>query len=334
MRWLILGGTRFLGRHLAGMALARGDAVTLVHRGRQRENLFPQADHRIGDRTSELERLLGGPGGPTWDAVIDTSAYFPRQVSSAARVLAGRVGHYTLVSTISVYGEIDTPGIDETAPTPAPAAPTVEEVTGDTYGPLKAACEQAAQAGFAGRTLVVRPGLIVGPHDPSGRFTWWLQRVQRGGELLAPGRPDDAVQFIDARDLAGWMLQMAGRRAVGTFNATGPMPATTMGQLLHTARQALNPAARLRWVDDATLLAAGIRPWTELPLWLPGRQRALHQVDIGRALASGLRFRPLVDTVRDTAAWALHAAPVVEGIGLDAEREQALWTTGPGSAGR
>jgi nucleoside-diphosphate-sugar epimerase len=200
MRWLILGGTRFLGRHLAGMALARGDAVTLVHRGRQRENLFPQADHRIGDRTSELERLLGGPGGPTWDAVIDTSAYFPRQVSSAARVLAGRVGHYTLVSTISVYGEIDTPGIDETAPTPAPAAPTVEEVTGDTYGPLKAACEQAAQAGFAGRTLVVRPGLIVGPHDPSGRFTWWLQRVQRGGELLAPGRPDDAVQFIDARD--------------------------------------------------------------------------------------------------------------------------------------
>jgi 2'-hydroxyisoflavone reductase len=215
MRLLILGGTRFLGRHLAEHALAAGHTLTLLHRGQSNADLFPEAEHLIADRDASLAVLAGR----SWDAVIDTCAYFPRQVRSAAAVLAGQVGHYQLVSSISVYAGWPAAGNAEDAALATLPDPEVQVMDGNTYGGLKALCEQAAVDGFgADRTLNVRPGLIVGPHDPTGRFTWWVQRLLRaadGSAVLAPGDPAAPVQVIDARDLAAWMLAQAatGRRS-------------------------------------------------------------------------------------------------------------------------
>jgi len=328
MKLLILGGTRFLGRHIAEQALQRGHHVTLLHRGRSGAGLFPQAEHRIADRDGELSVLAQG----SWDAAIDTSAYVPRQVHAAAAALGRRVAHYQLVSSISVYADFDTPGTAEDAALQTLPDPTVETVTGDTYGGLKALCEQAAMQAFAGRCLVNRPGLLVGPHDPTGRFSWWVQRLQRGGPVLAPGEPDTPVQFIDARDAAAWMLLQAEQATTGVFNLTGPTQPLTMGRFLTQARDTLNPGAPLHWVAEQHLLDAGVAPWSDLPVWLPRAQAGLHQVDIARALASGLQCRPLAHTLQDTAQWlAMAAPPAAAGtgparpaVGLPAEREAAL----------
>jgi len=337
MKILVLGGTRFLGRHLVAQALERGHAVTLLHRGASASGLFPQAEHRLADRNGDLAAALAGG---TWDVAIDTSAYVPRHVDTAAAALAGRVGCYQLVSTISVYSDDAAPPLIEDSPlaTLPDPNPDPEAITGANYGGLKALCEAAAwrHFGTAG-CLVVRPGLIVGPFDPTGRFSWWVQRLRRGGEVLAPGDPAAPVQFIDARDLAAWMLQRAEAGGTGCFNLTGPMGGTTMGEWLETARAVLNPGATLTWIDDATLLAAGVAPWMELPLWLPAAQSALHQTTIERARACGLATRPLAQTLRDTAAW-LATLPGSEPVmpppaaggparsqpGMAAEREAAL----------
>ena len=355
MKLLILGGTRFLGRHLTEQALAAGHQVTLLHRGRSNATLFAQAEHRIADRddAAALATALGSTlgtaiSGGRWDAAIDTSAYFPRQVKSVAAALAGRVGQYQLVSTISVYAAFDKPGLDETAPLATLADPTVETVTGETYGGLKALCEQAAAEGFGKRCLIARPGLLVGPHDPTGRFTWWAQRfarAQAGSTVLAPGDPAGPVQCIDARDAAAWLLLQAERDGSGSssgdgggiFNLTGPNTPTTVGALMDTARQTLAPAARLEWVDEAFLLAQGVAPWTDLPVWLPRAQAHLHEVSIAAALARGLQCRPLAQTLADTAAWAQNfeqtsaqASPATDGglprpaVGLSPEREASL----------
>jgi 2'-hydroxyisoflavone reductase len=320
MHCLVIGGTRFLGRHIVRQALDAGHAVTLLHRGRSGPGLFPEAEHRIADRNGDLAALAQG----RWDVVIDTSAYVPRQVRTLAQCLAGRVERYLLVSTISVYAGFGAAGMDEDAPLQVLADPATETVDGSSYGGLKALCEQALAAALPGQALVARPGLIVGPHDPSGRFTWWLQRLARGGDVLAPGTPDDPVQCIDARDLAAWLLLQAERGTTGTFNLTGPATPLTMGALLQTLRSTLRPDARLHWVGEALLLAQGVSPWTELPLWVPRSDAGLHAVDIRRALASGLRCRPLAETAADTAAWAAaHDGPHA-GIGLAPEREAAL----------
>ncbi len=342
MKLLILGGTRFLGRHLAEQALAQGHTVTLMHRGRSGPGLFARAEHRIADRDGDLAALAHGE----WDSVIDTSAYVPRQVRAVAARLAGRVGQYQLVSTISVYADTDAGGVDEDAALQILPDPSTEAVTGDTYGGLKALCEQAALAGFAGRCLISRPGLLVGPHDPTGRFSWWVQRLQRGGTVLAPGDPATPVQLIDARDAAAWMLLQATGGATGTtgvFNLSGPAQPLTIGGLLLAAREALNPAAQLQWVDEAFLHGAGVAPWSELPVWLPRAQAGLHGMDINRALATGLQCRPLAATLTDTAQWlqdaaataapataatataaAAAAAPARPAVGLSPERETAL----------
>ena len=331
MRFLILGGTRFLGRHIAQQALAAGHHVTLLHRGRSHAGLFPQAEHRITDRDGDLAVL---DGIDTWDSVIDTSAYVPRQVRAVAAKLAGRVGQYQLVSSISAYADLS-PGadlaatVDESAPLAALADPTVEAITGDTYGGLKVLCEQAAQDAFAGRCLVPRPGLIVGPHDPTGRFTWWMQRFARatpGSEVIAPGRPDAPVQFIDARDLAAWMLLQADRSTDGVFNLTGPDAPLRWGDFLDAAREALAPAAQLAWVDEAFVLAQGIAPWSDLPVWLPTSDEGLHRVSIARALATGLQGRPLRETILDTAAWAAGEPARTNPPGLAPDREASLMT--------
>ena len=302
--------------------MARGHQLTLLHRGQSGPALFPQAEHRLSDRNGDLQALARGE----WDAAIDTSAYLPRQVRALADCLAGRVGHYQLVSTISVYAAFETAGTTESAALQTLADPDVQAVTGETYGGLKALCEAAARTGFPGRCLVNRPGLLVGPYDPTGRFTWWVRRIGSGGTVLAPGDPDGPVQFIDARDAAAWMLLQAERRTLGTFNLTGPALPLRWGELLETTVATLHPAACLQWVDEAFLLAQGVGPWSDLPVWLPRESAGLHQVAIGPALATGLQCRALAQTLRDTAAWdeARVGIPPSPAVGLTAEREATL----------
>lgn len=323
MKLLVLGGTRFLGRHVVEQALAAGHDVTLLHRGRSGSGLFPQAEHRIGDRNGDLSILADGH----WDAVIDTSAYVPRQVRAVAQALAGRVGHYHLVSTISVYrdiGEGQGP-VDESAPLASLDDPSTETVDGRTYGGLKVLCEQAAEAGFGPRLMVSRPGLLVGPHDPTERFTWWVRRVRQGGRFVAPGPADAPLQFIDARDAAAWMLRQAETGATGVANLTGPVGPITMGGFVQALCSALAPAAQPVWFEPQRLLDAGVAPWMGLPLWIPGADGRLHQTDIARAMALGLHCRPLADTLRDTAAWADAAPPPqAAATGLTGEQEAVL----------
>ncbi len=299
MRLLVLGGTRFFGRHFVEAALARGHLLTLFNRGRSAPGLFPGIETLTGDRDGGL----GALEDRTWDAVFDPSGYVPRVVRDSVSALAGRAGHYTFVSSLSVYASPMAPGADESAPLLTLDDPAVEQVTGETYGGLKAACEREARQGFGDRALVLRPGLIVGPHDTTDRFPYWPRRLARGGEVLAPGSPEQPVQVIDARDLAAWILAMIERGAGGTFNATGPAEPVTIGDVLERTAQAVGTPSRLTWVAEAFLLGRGVQPWTELPLWVPREEAGLDEVSIARALAEGLAFRPLDETARDTLAW-------------------------------
>ncbi len=324
MRLLILGGTIFLGRHLVAAALARGHAVTLFNRGQHNPDLFPDVEKLRGDRTVSLDALADR----SWDAVIDTSGYVPRVVRLAAETLADRVDHYTFISSLSVYADTSRPGVDEAAPVGRIDDPTTEEITGESYGPLKALCEQVAEAALPGRSLVIRPGLIVGPYDPTDRFTYWPRRVAQGGEVLAPGHPGYKTQIIDARDLAAWTLDMVEARRVGVYNATGPATPLTLGEALDTSRTVSGSDATVTWVDESFLLEQGVQPWTELPLWMPESDPAMagfNRFSIDRALAAGLTFRPLADTVAATLAWdATRDATAPSRAGLTRERETEL----------
>ena len=330
MDLLIIGGTRFLGRHLAEQALADGHRVTLLNRGRSGPGLFPDAERLVADRDRDLSVLAGRQ----WDAALDTCAYFPRQVRALAEQLAGQVGQYQLVSSISAYAGFPHPGVDEDSPVVhLQDAESPTTVTGDNYGGLKVACEQAAFEGFGSACLVARPGLIVGPHDPTGRWTWWVQRLLRGGEVLAPGDPDAPVQFIDARDIAAWMLHQAEQAHQGVFNLNGPDTPLTMGDWLTGLHTALASTAHFTWVDEAFVLGQGVQPWSDLPVWLPRDDTAMHEIDCSRARASGLVCRPLAQTAQDTAAWLAAATPSAPvggpprpAVGLAPEREAALLT--------
>ena len=322
MDLLILGGTRFLGRHLAQAALDAGHRVTLFHRGQTGAGLFPRAEHVLGDRDGGLAALAGR----RWDATVDCCGYFPRVVGASARALEDATAHYTFVSSVSVYTSPIAVGADESAATAVLSDPAVEQITGETYGALKAACEREVVAAFGARALVVRPGLIVGPHDPTDRFPYWPRRLARGGDVLAPLPHDLPVQVIDVRDLAAWMLAMAERRTSGTYNAVGPAVPLTMRACLERIRDAVGPGAHLAWVDGEFLLAQSVQPWMELPLWGTGEDVAHGTVSAARARALGLNDRPLEDTARDTLAWDL-ARPDSAREGSPAlapEREAAL----------
>src|SRR5919107_753483 len=244
MDLLILGGTGFLGRHLVEAALGDGHRVTLFNRGLSGPGLFPEAETIVGDRDGDLSSLRGR----RWDAAIDTCGYVPRVARASAGLLADAVDHYTFVSSISVYRDDIGPGADEDAPVQELEDPAVEEVTGETYGGLKALSERAAEEEMPGRVLNVRPGLISGPHDPTDRFTYWPRRISAGGDVLAPDRPELRVQFIDVRDLAAWMIAMSAGQQTGTFNATGPAYELRMGKLLEECEAAGGGDARLVWV--------------------------------------------------------------------------------------
>lgn len=300
MKLLILGGTSFLGPALVETARVWGDEVTLFNRGKTNPGRFTDVEQLHGDRDGKLDALKGRK----WDVAIDTSGYVPRIVRMSAELLAPSVERYVFVSSISVYDEAIPPGSDEGALLAKLSDPSTEDVRAN-YGALKAACERAAEAAMPGRVLSVRPGLIVGPGDPTDRFTYWPVRLSEGGDVLAPGTGDDPIQVIDVRDLARWMIEMAHRRATGTFNAVGPERRTSMREMLAACQPADGPKATLTWVPAAFLEKEKVEPWGDMPVWIPsgGPEAGMSQVSIARALAAGLRFRPLAETAQDTLAW-------------------------------
>ena len=302
MKLLIVGGTRFLGRHLVDVARARGHAVTLFNRGRSAP---PPAgvESLVGDRAGDLAALQSG----TWDAAIDTCGYLPRDVARVAAALRPRVGALAFVSTVSVYASSARPN-DEDSPLAPLDDPDTTVVDGRSYGPLKAACETEVRRRFGGDALVLRPGLIVGPHDPTQRFSYWPARLGRaadGDTVLAPGHAAAPVQFIDARDLAAFTLDALERGHRGVFNAVSPPGRWTFGELLDACAAAAGVSVRFAWVDVAALEALGLAPWSDLPLALPDddEHRGFMQTDTTRAQAAGLALRPLEATVADTLAW-------------------------------
>ena len=302
MKLLVLGGTKFLGRHVVDAALGARHDVTIFTRGRTNAGLYPEAEHLVGDRDGGLDALAGR----AWDGVVDTSGYVPRVVRQSAELLRDAVERYVFVSSVSVYADFSRP-ISEETPVAELEEPESEDVEAD-YGALKAACERVVEGVFGERGTNVRAGLIVGPHDPTDRFTYWPRRLAERGDVLAPGSPDAPVQFVDARDLAAWLLRLAEHGPGGAFNATGPAEPLTLGDLLERATAALGSDASLVWTDEQRIVDAGVQPWTELPLWIPGDDYAgMEQADASRARAAGLVFRPLEETVRDTLAWSLDA---------------------------
>src|SRR5579872_343422 len=325
MRLLIIGGTVFLGRHLVERALAAGHEITTFNRGVHNPDLFSGVERLHGDRDGGLAPLRGR----TWDVAIDTCGYVPRVVRQSSELLADAVERYLFVSTMSVYARSDVYGQDETAPVGRLEDETVEEITGDTYGPLKALCEQVVEKTLPGRALIVRPGLIVGPYDPSDRFTYWPCRCAEGGDILAPGNPRRAVQLIDARDLASWMLAMAGERKTGVYNAATPSGAMSMHDMLGACLRGTAGSGTLVWVDDEFLLAEGVEPWMELPLWIPERDGGENFLteDSSKAVAAGLTFRPVEAAAADTLAWARTRPHGHEWkAGMRRERERELLT--------
>jgi 2'-hydroxyisoflavone reductase len=330
---LILGGLSFLGRHLVEQGLERRHHITVFTRGRHSPAAYPEIEKLRGDRDGNLSALEGR----RWDVAIDTSGYVPRVVRDSARLLAEAVDHYIFVSTISVYRDTSTPGIDEYAEVTRLDDPTTEEITGESYGALKALCEQVVERELPGRTLIVRPGLIVGRYDPTDRFTYWPHRVGAGGEVLAPGNPQDPVQIIDAHDLASWICDLAERRITGIYNATGPDYPLSIGQVLAESKAEAGSDAAFTWVPAEFLEQQGIQPWQDLPAWVPdiGEYRGFSRVDCRRAFAAGLTFRPLRETIRDTREWASTFPPDHQWqAGLSRERERAALAAWHAEQGR
>ena len=306
LRILILGGTGFTGPYQVHYALSRGHRVTTFNRGKTHPGELPnEVEQLIGDRNEQLDALEGRK----WDVAIDNPTTLPAWVRDAAQILKGNVERYVFVSTVSVYADTSQ-GVDETAPLakyegPDPYKETLEAMKASgykTYGPLKALSEKEAEKWFPEETLIIRPGLIVGPRDETDRFTYWPVRIERGGEVLAPGNPSDPVQFVDARDLAEWTIRMAENRETGTYNATGPVKPLGIGKMLDEIKGALHSDAKFAWLPAEFLQQQKVEAWSDMPVWA-GDELGLARTKIDRALAKGLTFRPLAETARDTLAW-------------------------------
>ena len=324
LRILILGGTGFTGPHQVRYAISRGHKVTVFNRGKTNPGLFPEVEHLQGDRNGQLDALKGRE----WDAVIDNPSTLPRWVRDAAQLLKNSAGQYVFISTISVYADNSKPGMTESAPLIQLSDPNIEEITGATYGGLKALAEKEAERAFPGRTTVIRPGLIVGPGDETDRFSYWPVRVARGGDVLSPGNPEDPVQFIDARDIAEWTIRMVEQKAYGTYNALGPASRLSMAEMLYAMRGAMPGTLPIRftWVPAEFLEKQNVQPWADMPVWIPpaGEYAGTGTVSNEKALAAGLTFRPLADTTRATLEYVESRSGERNGkmrAGLSAQRE-------------
>jgi 2'-hydroxyisoflavone reductase len=321
---LVLGGTGFLGPHVVTAALARGHKVTLFNRGKTHPGLFPDVEKLQGDRDGKLEALTGR----TWDAVVDTSGYVPRIVKMSAELLAPSVKQYIFISTISVYDADNIPNADETAPLLKLADPANEDVK-TNYGALKALCEQAAEAAMPGRVTNIRPGLIIGPGDPTGRFSHWPTRIAEGGEVLAPGDGSTPVQYIDGRDLGTWIVAMIEQNATGVYNALGPEKRITMKEVLDSINEATGNKAQLTWVDATFLDKQSVSPWGDMPMWVDLKDMpGFGTMKNTRAVSKGLTFRPIKDTAVDTLAWLKTLPPdeaaKARSSGIKRDKEEAV----------
>jgi 2'-hydroxyisoflavone reductase len=336
LRILILGGTGFTGPFQVKYALSRGHKVTVFNRGKTHPGELPkEAEQLLGDRNGQLDALKGR----TWDVCIDIPTTLPVWVRDAAQILKGNVDRYVFISTISVFSDVSKVNMDENGPLAEYKGADAMKETQETlrasnfalYGPLKVLSEKETEKWFPGKSLIIRPGLIVGPGDESDRFTYWPVRIERGGEVLAPGTPNDPVQFIDARDLAEWTIRMVEQGTVGTFNATGPAYKLTMGKMLDEIKAATKSNATFTWADADFLKAQKVRPWSDMPTWVPprGDEIGFSQINTQKAISKGLTFRSIGDTTTATLAW-FHQQPAERQAklkaGLTAERETAVLT--------
>jgi 2'-hydroxyisoflavone reductase len=337
MKLLIIGGTRFVGHHLVTAALARNHEVTLFNRGKHQHTASSDVETIHGDRNSDLSKLQGH----LWDAVIDTCGYLPRAVRASAESLSDSVNRYVFISSLSVYADMSVPGVDENAPLATLTDDRLEKANeidssgqpsavtyGEMYGGLKALCERAAEEAMPNRVLVIRPGLIVGSRDYTDRLTYWVVRVARGGEVLAPGRPSRHLQFIDARDLAEWIVRMIEHKETGIYNVNRPPDMLTMGGVLGECKEVSRSDASFTWVSEDFLTQEKVGAWIEMPLWIPennSRLKGFMSINCNKAVSSGLSFRPLSDTIRDILTWRETNHPDEElKAGIDPDREQGL----------
>lgn len=338
MKILIIGGTKFLGRHLVTAALARNHEITLFNRGKHSSNDLPEVEQIHGDRNSDLDRLRNRK----WDAAIDTCGYLPQTVRASAEFLKDAVENYVFISSISAYADFSQPNYDESAPLATlseeqkkkvaeidPKGELTGQLLGAEYGALKALCEKAAENQMPNRVLIVRSGLIVGSFDPTDRFTYWVMRVARGGEVLAPSNPNWAVQFVDARDLSEWIVKMIERRETGVFNATGKPGELTMAGMLEEIKSVSDSDATFTWASEQFLLAEKVKAWSEMPFWLPEETapevKGHAFANIDKALKSELTFRLLSDTIQDVLSWREADFQIDElKAGISRERELEL----------
>ena len=330
LRILVLGGTGFTGPFQVKYALERGHKVTVFNRGKTHPGELPkEAEQLIGDRNGQLDALKNRK----WDVAIDNPTSVPVWVRDVGQILKGNVDRYVFISTISVYGDTSKANINEDAPLAKYTGADPMKESRDSiiaskfqlYGPLKALSEQEAEKWFPKQTLIIRPGLIVGPRDETDRFTYWPVRIDRGGEVMAPGDSGDPVQFIDGRDLAEWVIRMVEQRETGIYNATGPEKALGVGAMLEGIKSANNSKASFTWVNADFLEAQKITPWGDMPVWVPprGEEGGMGRINIQRAVGKGLTFRPLALTARDTLAWFKSQPPERQKLkaGITPERE-------------
>lgn len=337
MKVLIIGGTRFLGKALVAEAMKRGHEITLFNRGTNKE-IFPEVEHLIGDRDSDLSLLKNRK----WDVAIDTCGFAPHQIKKAAAVLGDNIEYYTYISSISVYKDWIPHNITEDyllQSMPKDKLKAVEEGSishYEYYGALKVLCEAEAEKHWPGRVLHIRAGLLVGPFDYTDRLPYWVQRIEQGGKVMVPGHPDRPVQLIDIKDLATWVFNMAEIRKAGTFNVTGPDYELTMAELLNTCKAVTNSDAEFVWADEQFVLEHKIQPWTEMPLWIPEHfpleeekepWKGSFRISIEKAVAAGLSFRPLEDTIHDVYRWEMDRQDTVRKAGISRDKEQELLKT-------
>jgi len=320
MKILIIGGTRFLGRHLVNSARVRGHDVTLFNRGQTNPELFYNVKKIHGDRETDLDKLASH-----WDAVIDTCGYIPRIVRMSAETLKGKVDKYVFISSMSAYADFKKNGINESYPLAKMEDETSEDNSPETYGPRKALCEQAVQDVFGINSIVIRAGLIVGPHDHTERFTYWPVRIARGGDVLVPDRPDAFTQIIDARDLADFIIHLVENNISGVFNASSDP--VSLESVFQTCKLVSGSDARFKWAPIDFLNQHHVSPWSDMPAWVPdnGEDAGFSRIDVSKAIHAGLKFSPISETIKDILIWASFMPADHEWkAGLKPEREKDL----------
>jgi 2'-hydroxyisoflavone reductase len=321
MKILVIGGTNFVGRHIVEAAVRNKHEVTMFNRGQQNKENIQGVERLFGDRDGNLDVLTGRK----WDAVIDSCGFFPRAVRQSAELLKDSVDTYVFISTISVYSDFTKENMDESSPLFSAEQELPEEKTPENYGPLKVQCENAVKEVFPERNIIIRPGFIVGPFDYSDRFTYWVERIARGGDVLVPGQFNTPLQLIDGRDMADWIIRLLEQKVTGTFNATCPQHSYNFGEMLNEAMACVNSNSNLHWVEDAQL-DGKVQPFLELPFWVPRAWNSpgYFSINTDKAIQRGLTVRPLRQTIMDILEWTRKRGQEKREVGLDPQKEKKI----------